>query len=71
MASCAEAVMTQRDRLVDVTEAAASLGLSPTFLYRLPASTPGVYKFGAAKRFDAQILREWARKRKCKVYRAN
>jgi excisionase family DNA binding protein len=47
-------------RLVNVEEAAEALGVSPTFIYRLPSNTTGVYRFGKAVRLSIEELREWA-----------
>ena len=46
--------------LQKVAEAARGLGVSRTFLYKLPRGTPGVYVFGRAVRYDVEELRAWA-----------
>jgi predicted DNA-binding transcriptional regulator AlpA len=46
-----------------VREAARALGVSKTFLYKLPRGTPGVYVFGRAVRYDVEELRAWAAKK--------
>lgn len=48
--------------LATASEAAKALRVSKAFLYHLPPSTPGVHKFGRAKRFDVERLAEWARR---------
>jgi hypothetical protein len=51
--------MTER-HLQKVEGAAKALGVSKTFLYKLPRGTPGVYAFGRAIRYDVDELRAWA-----------
>jgi hypothetical protein len=46
--------------LLKVQKAARALGVSKTFLYKLPRATPGIYRFGRAVRYDIEKLREWA-----------
>lgn len=46
--------------LRDVSDAAQALRVSKTFLYKLPRSTPGIYVFGRAVRYDVNELRAWA-----------
>ena len=41
-------------------KAAKALKVSKIYLYRLPPETPGVFRFGRAKRFDVEVLRNWA-----------
>lgn len=54
---------TVEPELFSAREAAAKLGLSHLFLYRLPTDTPGIHVFGRLKRFDVTALRKWAREK--------
>ena len=48
--------------LATAAEAARELGVSRFYLYKLsPRETPGVYRFGRAKRFSVEELKAWAR----------
>jgi hypothetical protein len=48
-------------KLLKVDQAGAALQLSARFIYGLPPSTPGLYRFGRALRVDVAELRAWAR----------
>jgi hypothetical protein len=48
--------------LTGIDVARARLNVSRSFLYRLPAGTPGIYIFGRSKRFCVEELQVWARK---------
>ncbi|MDR4485571.1 MAG: hypothetical protein R3B95_20655 [Nitrospirales bacterium] len=41
--------------------AARELGLSKFTIYRLPRTTPGIYRYGKALRVNVEELRQWAR----------
>lgn len=58
---------TPYESLVDAATAAEALGVSKSFLFRLPKTTPGVFKFGTAVRFDVAVLRGWARVRRSRL----
>jgi hypothetical protein len=62
MARRTYAQQIEQNALLNATGAATRLGVSRGFLYRLPKSTPGVYKFGRALRFDIRRLKAWAGK---------
>lgn len=51
--------MTER-QLQKAEPAAKALGVSKTYIYKLPHGTPGVYVFGRAVRYDVEELRAWA-----------
>ena len=46
--------------LAKINRAVKELQVSREYLYRLPAGTPGVFKFGRSKRFDVEILKQSA-----------
>ena len=50
--------MQQLDKADDARK---SLKMSRSTLYRLPDSTPGIYRIGRAKRFCVAELMTWAR----------
>ncbi len=45
--------------------AAKELGISKFTIYRLPKSTPGIYRYGKAVRVNIDELRAWARGQRC------
>jgi hypothetical protein len=49
---------------VKVEPAAKELGISKFTIYRLPKSTPGIYRYGKALRVNVEELRAWARQEK-------
>jgi hypothetical protein len=53
---------------IDVPVAAQRMGLSLSFLYKLPSDTPGLYRFGKKKKINVAELMAWARK--CSIERA-
>lgn len=46
---------------VKADEAAKELGISKFTIYRLPKTTPGIYRYGKALRVNVKELRTWAR----------
>lgn len=55
--------------LVGVDVAARALGVSKTFLYKLPKGTPGIHRLGRAARFDVEALRSWGRQQAAEAER--
>jgi len=47
---------------VDLQVAAKKLGLSRSYIYKLPNDTPGIYRFGRKKKINMAELMAWARK---------
>lgn len=53
---------------VTVQIAAKKIGLSLSYLYKLPHNTPGLYRFGRKKKIHVAEFMAWARQ--CSVERA-
>jgi hypothetical protein len=46
--------------LVTIDDVIRELHVSRSFVYRLPPGTPGVFRFGRSKRYDVELLKQWA-----------
>lgn len=54
--------------LEDVPAAVKKIGLSLSFIHKLPPDTPGIYRFGRKKKINVAEFMAWARQ--CSVDRA-
>lgn len=48
-------------QLEDVPVAAEQIGMSESYLEKLPRSTPGIHFFGRRRKIDVVALKQWAR----------